>query len=73
MPKDTFVKWMKTNNILRIEPVDRLFHAMRSEGSQFLVQENFHHMLKSILHGHPGLEFLQETPEFQDRWVLPMP
>ena len=28
-------------------------------------------MMAGILLSHPGLEFLQETPEFQDRYTLP--
>jgi hypothetical protein len=67
LPKAVFLKWLNDNNILRQEPVVRLFHALRSEGSNHIVQENFKHLMLTVLTRHPGLEFLQETPEFQER------
>jgi len=69
LPKAVFLKWLNDNNILRQEPVVRLFHALRSEGSNHIVQENFKHLMLTVLTRHPGLEFLQETPEFQERYA----
>ena len=67
MSKAAFLQWLEGSSVLRCEPIERLFHAMRAEGSQYLVQEDFQHFMKLVLRGHPGLEFLAETPEFQER------
>lgn len=69
LSKQLFLDWLNRNNILRVETTERLFHAMRAEGAKHIVQENFHHLMRVILSKHPGLEFLQETPEFQDRYA----
>ena len=45
----------------------RLFDILRKDGSNFVQQEDLKSMMAGILLSHPGLEFLQETPEFQDR------
>lgn len=33
-----------------------------------LIQEDFKPVLRELLDTHPGLEFLQSTPEFQERY-----
>lgn len=37
--------------------------------SEFLRHEDFKPLFKHLLETHPGLEFLQATPEFQDRYA----
>lgn len=37
-------------------------------GFSFLEQDDFKPLLKELLATHPGLEFLQTTPEFQERY-----
>ena len=49
------------------EPVVRLYDILRKEGADHVSQEDLKSMMAGILLSHPGLEFLQETPEFQDR------
>lgn len=48
----------------------RLFDVLRSEDSDSVGQEELKTMLNGILLSHPGLEFLQETPEFQERCAV---
>uniref|UniRef100_A0A061RTI5 Protein phosphatase 2 (Formerly 2A), regulatory subunit B n=1 Tax=Tetraselmis sp. GSL018 TaxID=582737 RepID=A0A061RTI5_9CHLO len=69
LPRQPFISWLEANNILRADPSTRLFHALRAEGSWHIVQSDFKHLLSKVLSTHPGLEFLQETPEFQDRYA----
>lgn len=45
----------------------RLFDILRKEGVDYVSQDDLKSMMAGILLSHPGLEFLQETPEFQDR------
>ena len=51
------------------EPVVRMFDILRKEGCAHVTQADLKSMMAGILLSHPGLEFLQETPEFQDRCV----
>ena len=43
------------------------FNILRKEGVNYLSHDDFKSMLAGILLSHPGLEFLTDTPEFQDR------
>ena len=45
----------------------RLFDVLRQDGSSVIKQEDLKSMMAGILACHRGLEFLHETPEFQDR------
>lgn len=42
----------------------RTFDALKSEGAKTLVGADFKPLFKYLLQKHPGLEFLQQTPEF---------
>lgn len=55
---------------LQNEPVVRLYDILRKEDVDYVSQEDLKSMMAGILLSHPGLEFLQETPEFQDRYCL---
>ena len=44
-----------------------MFDILRKEGLEYVSQEDLKSMMAGILLSHPGLECLQETPEFQDR------
>lgn len=39
------------------------------EGSNHVTEQELRPVMAGILVSHPGLEFLQDAPEFQDRWV----
>lgn len=53
----------------QVEPVVRMFDIFRSDGRNHVMQSDLKSMLAGILLSHPGLEFLQDTPEFQDRYA----
>jgi hypothetical protein len=44
------------------------FFFQGNTNSAYFVQEDFKPVLKELLATHPGLEFLQGTPEFQERY-----
>ena len=51
-------------------PVDkRIFTIMAKPGSKYIVKDDFKPLMWVLLDSHPGLEFLQATPEFQDRYA----
>ncbi len=62
--------WCDAHNLMGVSEVQRMFEILRGDDRRpFLVQEDFASMMNGILLNHPGLEFLQETPEFQERYV----
>lgn len=48
----------------------RLYDVLRKDDAECITQADLKQMLNGILLSHPGLEFLQETPEFQERQAL---
>ncbi|EGC30259.1 hypothetical protein DICPUDRAFT_95777 [Dictyostelium purpureum] len=66
--EDKFVEFWK-NHIYGKEPEELLFNILRkSEDSKYLYYEDFFLFSKTLIDFHPGLEFLSNTPEFQDRY-----
>ncbi|KAK9833451.1 hypothetical protein WJX81_006419 [Elliptochloris bilobata] len=61
--------WLAQRQITQAEPVVRMYEILRKEECQWVAQADLKSMLAGILLSHPGLEFLQETPEFQDRYA----
>lgn len=46
-----------------------MFNIMAKQDSEYITTEDFKPIMKTLLDSHPGLEFLQATPEFQDRYA----
>jgi len=42
----------------------RLFDLLAKDNAKSIVNDDFKPMFKHLLESHPGLEFLQQTPEF---------
>ena len=47
----------------------RMFKIIAKPFSEFISTEDFKPLFRQLLDSHPGLEFLQATPEFQDRYA----
>mmetsp|Transcript_27528 Transcript_27528/g.44795 ORF Transcript_27528/g.44795 Transcript_27528/m.44795 type:complete len:574 (+) Transcript_27528:137-1858(+) len=47
----------------------RFFRVLKQPKNDFLCREDFKPMMSEILATHPGLEFLEATPEFQERYA----
>lgn len=54
---------------VQVDPVRRMFDILRKEDCRYVAPDDLKSMMAGILLSHPGLEFLQETPEFQDRYT----
>eukprot|EP00899_Mesostigma_viride_P026122 jgi/Mesvir1/6695/Mv13729-RA.1 len=67
--KTMFLKWFVDGGFLKADPAARVFHCLRQPGARVLTQDDFRPILRELLATHPGLEFLQDTPEFQDRYA----
>lgn len=56
-----------------IEPYDslqRFFRLVKQPNADGIVKEDFMPYLEELLTYHPGLEFLENTPEFQEKYAL---
>ena len=51
-----------------MEPKRRLFNLIAQPKTNFITHADFKPLFKHLLETHPGLEFLQATPEFQERY-----
>jgi len=53
-----------------VDIAKRIFKVIaKPDSPEAIVAEDFKPMMKTLLETHPGLEFLQATPEFQDRYA----
>lgn len=46
-----------------------MFKVLAKPREKYIHTEDFKPMLRELLDSHPGLNFLQATPEFQDRYA----
>jgi len=53
----------------RADISQRAFEVLRQPGVDYLVHDDFRPIMNVVLETHPGLEFLKEAPEFQERYV----
>ncbi|KAG8091967.1 hypothetical protein GUJ93_ZPchr0012g20496 [Zizania palustris] len=67
--RDAFVDYWINDNKITMDTASQLFEILRKPGYNYLTQEDFKLVLKELLASHPGLEFLQGTPEFQERYA----
>jgi hypothetical protein len=42
--------------------------VLARDGCNYITYDDLRPLLRAVLHNHPGLEFLTDTPEFQGRW-----
>ncbi|KAJ8899496.1 hypothetical protein K2173_018470 [Erythroxylum novogranatense] len=67
--KDVFVKYWMDGNMLTMDIATQIFNILKQPGCKYLTQADFKLVLKELLATHPGLEFLHNTPEFQERYA----
>ena len=60
-------KW--TEDYEKLDVSRRLFNVIKNSSDDYLHNDDFKPILRVLLDSHPGLEFLQATPEFQDRYA----
>ena len=58
-----------TERMAVADSAERAFEVLRQGQSQYLRQSDFKPLLAALLGSHPGLEFLKDAPEFQERYV----
>ncbi|XP_077252857.1 serine/threonine protein phosphatase 2A regulatory subunit B''beta-like [Tasmannia lanceolata] len=67
--RDDFVNYWVNSNMLTMDIATQIFSILKQPNCRYLTQEDFKPVLREILATHPGLEFLQSTPEFQERYA----
>ncbi|KAI3898601.1 hypothetical protein MKW98_000714 [Papaver atlanticum] len=67
--RDAFVDYWVNCNMLSMDIATQIFTVLKQPDRKYLTQEDFKPVLRELLATHPGLEFLQSTPEFQERYA----
>lgn len=67
--RDAFVNYWFNSNMLTVDVAKRIFNILKQPNQNYLSKEDFKPILRELLATHPGLEFLQNTPEFQERYA----
>ncbi|OAY44310.1 probable serine/threonine protein phosphatase 2A regulatory subunit B''gamma isoform X1 [Manihot esculenta] len=67
--RDAFVNYWINGNMLTMDTATQMFKILKQPDLKYLTQEDFKPILRELLATHPGLEFLQSTPEFQERYA----
>ncbi|KAJ9696971.1 hypothetical protein PVL29_008951 [Vitis rotundifolia] len=67
--KDAFIKYWVDGNMLTVDAATQIFRILKQPDCKYLTQADFKPVLQDLLATHPGLEFLQSTPEFQERYA----
>ncbi|KAM7258828.1 hypothetical protein ACFE04_014569 [Oxalis oulophora] len=67
--RDQFINYWVKGNLLTMDLATRIYTILKKPDCRYLAQEDFKPVLRELLASHPGLEFLQSTPEFQDRYA----
>ncbi|KAF5736743.1 serine/threonine protein phosphatase 2A regulatory subunit B''beta-like [Tripterygium wilfordii] len=67
--RDQFVDHWIRGCFLTMDLPTRVYAVLGQQDHGYLTQDDFKPILKELLASHPGLEFLQSTPEFQERYA----
>ncbi|KAF5196672.1 Serine/threonine-protein phosphatase 2A regulatory subunit B'' subunit alpha [Thalictrum thalictroides] len=67
--RNAFVDYWINGNVITMDIATQIFNILKQPNHNYLTQDDFKPVLRELLATHPGLEFLQSTPEFQDRYA----
>ncbi|XXG89668.1 hypothetical protein AAC387_Pa12g1618 [Persea americana] len=67
--RDSFVDYWINSNMMTMDIATQIFKVLKKPDKNYVTQEDFKPVLRELLDTHPGLEFLQSTPEFQERYA----
>lgn len=67
--RDQFIDYWIRGNMLAMDLPTQIYTILKQPYRTYLVQDDFKPVLRELLSTHPGLEFLQTTPEFQERYA----
>ncbi|XP_042046238.1 serine/threonine protein phosphatase 2A regulatory subunit B''beta-like isoform X2 [Salvia splendens] len=67
--RDVFVDYWINGNMLTKDLATQIYMILKQPDVRYLAKDDFKPVLRELLTTHPGLEFLQSTPEFQERYA----
>ncbi|CAJ2628473.1 probable serine/threonine protein phosphatase 2A regulatory subunit B''delta [Trifolium pratense] len=67
--REAFIDYWINGNLLTMDLATQIFTILKQPQLNYLTQDDFKPVLRELLASHPGLEFLQSTPEFQERYA----
>ncbi|KAH1259495.1 Serine/threonine protein phosphatase 2A regulatory subunit B''beta [Glycine max] len=67
--RKTFIDYWINGNMLTKDIATQIYTILKQPQLKYLTQDDFKPVLCELLATHPGLEFLQSTPEFQERYA----
>ncbi|GAV82993.1 EF_hand_3 domain-containing protein/EF_hand_5 domain-containing protein [Cephalotus follicularis] len=67
--REAFIDYWISGNMLTMNIATQIYTILKQPDLKYLTQEDFKPVLQDLLATHPGLEFLQSTPEFQERYA----
>ncbi|OWM71667.1 hypothetical protein CDL15_Pgr005855 [Punica granatum] len=67
--RDAFLDYWINSNMMTLDTATQVYRILKQPDLKYLTQEDFKPVLRELLATHPGLEFLQSTPEFQERYA----
>ncbi|KAG8479032.1 hypothetical protein CXB51_029874 [Gossypium anomalum] len=67
--RDAFIDYWVNGNMLTMDIATQVYTILKQPDLKYLIQDDFKPVLRELLATHPGLEFLQSTPEFQERYA----
>ncbi|XP_059317618.1 serine/threonine protein phosphatase 2A regulatory subunit B''beta-like isoform X2 [Lycium ferocissimum] len=67
--RDVFVDYWVNGNMLTKDIATQMYTILKQPDLRHLTQDDFKPVLRELLATHPGLEFLRNTPEFQERYA----
>lgn len=69
VPVPVLQAWLASVDFMGRGPAQRAFDILRAPDRAAVLPSDFRPLMAGILGSHPGLAFLQDSPEFQDRYA----
>ncbi len=69
VPTVALQTWLSSVDFMGKGHPHRALDILRSPDRQYVIPADFRPIMAGILGSHPGLAFLQDSPEFQDRYA----
>ena len=66
--RDELIIFWKSHLLLN-DPVSNFFHLVKQDANDYITRADFREFLWVLLDSHPGLLFLRDSPEFQERYA----
>ncbi|RYR02509.1 hypothetical protein Ahy_B06g081305 [Arachis hypogaea] len=67
--REAFIDYWIKGNMLTKDIATQMYTILKQPQLNYLTKDDFKPVLRELLATHPGLEFLQSTPEFQERYA----